>query len=522
MLRDYQSDIVKKVLQINDSTLAVMPTGAGKTVCMAEIFYRTGEGLALAHRQELVAQISTALARAHAPHRIVAPDALVQYAIERHIKATGTSWVSASAPLRVASVDTLLRRADASSWLRNVHTLQIDEGHHVAGDNKWARLRSIMPEARLIGWTATPIRADRKPLSQHYREYICGPMPSDLVDRGFLKPLLCYGSPLHFDRSQLKVSSATGDYNQSQLVDAVGRLPIVGDIVEQYLRLGAGRRGVTFVVNVEAAEEVTEAYRAAGVRAEILHSGTNDRERQRVLDSEPDQIVNVDILGEGYDAPGLSVVSLGRPTESLGLHMQQIGRIRRPSPGQTYGIVIDHVGNCARHGLPDGIIDWQMDEAPQRAHLQGVQTPVRQCLNPECWRIYEGWKTACPYCGHIPGIEQATSPEIVNGDLTLFDPKLVEELLKRADDVASSARGPRPRTPREIAIWNNVNDRATAQTELRDALAKWGWMACNGYGLDVRSAYRLFYEKFGIDTMTACTLGGPAARQLTEKIHNEL
>ena len=163
-------------------------------------------------------------------------------------------------------------------------------------------------------------------------------------------------------------------------------------MVDHYLRIAKGKLGVTFAVDVEAAGDIATAFKKAGVPAEIVTAKTPDTLRASILrrfrNRELLQLVNVDLFGEGFDLPAIEVVSMARPTQSFSLFAQQFGRALRPMDGKEHAIIIDHVGNVHRHGLPDAPRDWSLDRRERRSSKNvDIVIPTRTC--PECAGAYE-------------------------------------------------------------------------------------------------------------------------------------
>jgi DNA or RNA helicases of superfamily II len=198
------------------------------------------------------------------------------------------------------------------------------------------------------------------------------------------------------------LSQATGDFNADQLRKAVHKSHITGDVVAHYLKLAPGKLGVTFAVDVEAATEIAGAFRAAGVPAEVVSAKTPDALRAQILRRfkarEILQLVNVDLFGEGFDLPAIEVVSFARPTESFALYCQQFGRALRlmlskeaaavhahltdeqrraaiAASEKPVAIIIDHVNNVLRHGLPDARREWSLDRRERRSGKKSDAIP---------------------------------------------------------------------------------------------------------------------------------------------------
>lgn len=524
-LRDYQEQLAQDVHKAwedgHAKVMAVMPTGAGKTVTMTEMAERMDcPTLAIAHRQELVAQISLAFARQGIPHRIIAPAAVQRAVIEQHVEEVGRNWVHPGAHAGVAGVDTLIKRQDA--FFDRVEAWQIDEAHHVQADNKWGQATAMLPAARRgIGWTATPLRTDRRALAI-FDTMVVGPTMRELIDRGYLAEYRIWSLPQSIDTTGVKVTGG-GEFNGAQLAAAAHESQITGDIVAHYLRLAAGKSGVTFAVDVAMATEHVDAFNAAGVPAAVLHAKTPAAERVRIIRAfragTLKQIVNVDVLGEGFDCPGIEVTSFARPTMSYGLYVQQFGRALRPKEGKPCGMILDHVGNVPRHGLPDKGRAWTLEGPPKK---EACEVPIRVCCNPECMRPFEGFTRGCPFCGWepTPGTRERSRPEAVEGDLTLYTPELIAQLRGEIDRIANM-EGPLPTWAGVGAIRGAEKSkrvRAEAQAELADAIDAWAGIWHHGHGEPLHAVYRRFWHTFGVDTLGALTQSGPAMREMVERV----
>lgn len=534
-LRPYQS---KLLTDIRDAwsdgarnVLAVAPTGGGKTVMMAELFQtHRGASIGIAHRQELVGQMSLALARNGVRHRIVGPHALARTIVTLHMAELGRSYYDPSAWCGVAGVDTLIRRPPDDPWFQQVTLKQTDEGHHVLRENKWGRAVKLFPNAQGVLWTATPCRADGYGLGRHADgvadAMVTGPSMRSLITDGWLTEYRIFCPPSDVDLSNVTVT-ASGDYSPPKLREAVHKSHIVGDVVKHYLRIAPGKLGITFVVDVEHATEMAQAYRAAGVRAEVVTSETPDTLRSAILRRfrarELDQLVNVDLFGEGFDVPACEVISMARPTQSFPLYAQQFGRPLRLMTGKTHGLIIDHVGNVMRHGLADRLRTWSLDRRERRSAKQAADPdviPLRTC--PDCTAPYERTLYACPYCGHIPESAGRSRPTDVDGDLVELDPAALAVLRGEIARVDGPFRPPAMLDAVAArAAGNNWLARQQAQAPLRAAIALWaGWQ--RGQGRDDREVYRRFFFRFGTDVATAQTLGTRDAEALHTAVSSEL
>lgn len=525
-LRPYQQQAEAGIYQRwqqHRNVLAVLPTGAGKTVLFSKVLRDThGPSIAIAHRQELVSQISLALGRNEVRHAIIAPDK-VRAGIEAlHMLELGRRWVDQSARCGVAGVDTLVRR-DPAPWMHNVQRWVCDEAHHLLRENKWGKAVTMFPNAYGLGVTATPTRADGKGLGAHaggvFGAMVTGPSMADLIAAGYLTPFKVYAPPSDLNLKDVDVGDS-GDYVQSQVRKAVHKSHITGDVVKHYLRLAPGKLGVTFAVDVEAATEIMVAFRAAGVPAEVVTAKTPDALRVSILrrfrNREILQLVNVDLFGEGFDLPAIEVVSMARPTMSYALYCQQFGRALRLLDGKTHAIIIDHVGNCYVHGLPTAPRRWTLDARESCGRGASDVMPVTTCT--ECGAVYERFNPSCPYCGSRPTPASRSSPAFVDGDLFELDPDVLRALggeIARIDGACYPPTGLDGIAQR--AVHNKHRERQRAQHDLRHVMGLYGgWRQREGDSPSMTQ--RRFFHTMGVDVMTAQTLGAREATELRDRI----
>ena len=527
-LRPYQTDIQAAIFHEWNrgarNVLAVLPTGSGKTVVVADIIRQErGPAVAIAHRQELVGQMSVALARVGVVHRIIGPEAVVRFIVRAHVETFGRSFYEPAAPVAVASVDTLIRRPDR--WLDRVGLWVMDEGHHIVAGNKWGTAAAMMPNARGLAVTATPLRADGAGLGRHADGLadvlVEGPGMADLIAAGWLSPYRVFCPASDIDLTAVPIGS-TGDFSGPKLREAVRKSRVVGDVVREYKRHADGKLGITFATDVEFSAEIAASYNAAGVPAEVVSHKTSDADRASILrrfrNRDLLQLVNVDLFGEGFDLPAVEVVSMVRPTESFGLFSQQFGRAMRPMEGKKAAIIIDHVGNVERHLLPDAPRVWTLDRRERRGRsTPSDAVPLRAC--PGCSQPFERIHRACPWCGFYPEPEGRARPEQVDGDLLELDAAALARLRRAVDDVDLEAGEYREQLIRkrvpmigQLALVKRHAGRRRAQEVLR---------ACMGFYLgqgDPVEAQRRFFHRFGVDVLTAKALNTKQAGELAERI----
>lgn len=527
--RQYQIDADTAIHDLwaggKSNVMAVLPTGAGKTKLMGMVARRrVGHGLAVAHRKELVGQISFAMAELGVTHRVIGADGTVRNCVQRHIKGFGRSYIDPNATFTVAAVDTLLNRAEAlAQWRSEVRLVMIDEAHHVLENNKWGKTFSLFPNALGLGVTATPLRADRKALGRGqgglFDDMHVGPTMRDLIDMGALCDYRIFAPPVSIDRATLDVGS-TGDFTPNSMRKAAHESKIVGDIVGHYERLTPGKRAICFVVDVEQSKEVAAAFRAVGYKAEAVDGTTPEAIRDSVIDKFArgliDILVNVDLFGEGFDVPAVEVVIMGRPTESYGLYVQQFGRALRTLPGKQFGVIIDHVDNVHRHGLPDSPRRWALwnEERGRKKERDPDAIRVTACIR--CFSAYEAFRVCCPFCGYKPEPMGRSRPDQVDGDLVELDPEVLEQMRKAAAAIMEAS-------PIKVVDGRSkvMNDhwiaRTDAQADLRYQMKQWSF-AQKQKGLSDSEIMRLFYQTQGVDMMSALSLSTPEATALTEKL----
>lgn len=397
--------------------------------------------------------------------------------------------------------------------------------HHLLADNKWGKATALFPNAKGLGVTATPTRADGRGLGRHadglMDVMVESPGMRDLIGMGFLTDYRIFAPPSDINLASVPIS-ASGDFSPEPLRAAVHKSHIVGDVVSHYLRIAPGKLGVTFAVDVESATEIAAAYRQAGVPSEVVSANTPPALRAAILSrfarGELKQLLNVDLFGEGFDLPAIEVVGMARPTQSFALYCQQFGRSLRPLDGKSHAIIIDHVSNVLRHGLPDAPRVWTLDRRERRSRGKPDDViPVRTC--PSCLSVYERIYRECPFCGHYPEPAGRSGPEQVDGDLAELTPEALARLRGEIDKPLVLPYGATP----EIAgaVKKRHHEKQQAQAALRDAMAQWGGVQV-ARGLDLSQAQRLFYITYGIDVASAQALGRAEAEALRLRVEGAI
>lgn len=391
MLRPYQigslEDLRAKMRQGVKRLVLVAPTGAGKTTVAAEMargaVARGRRVLFLAHRRELIEQASDRMVR----------EGLAVGAIMAGIPAT-------PAPVQVASVQTLVRGTFPGADL-----VIVDECHH-AKAKTYEKILAAYPNAFVVGLTATPWRLDGKGLKDLFIDVVVAATPRQLIDLGFLCDYQGYA---YLAPDTQTFHTRGGDFDEGELSTAYDNSKLRGDIVGKWLEHARGMRTILFASSIPNSIAFVERFKAEGVAAEHLDHETPLAVRRatfaRVRSGETTLLLNVGLVTEGVDIPELQCCILARPTQSLALYLQMVGRVMRPKGGDKARIH-DHAENAQRHGLPDDERDYSLEATTKKDKPKSLRT----C--PQCLAIYEPSLKACPVCGF------ANPKEVLEADVS--------------------------------------------------------------------------------------------------------
>ncbi len=535
--------------------LAVAPTGAGKTVLFSDIVAdEPGASCVIAHRHELVSQMSLSLAKMGIRHRVIGSDELARECTASHMEELGTNYIDPNSHVACASVDTLIGMDAQQPWFKKVKLWVMDEAHHLLQNNKWGKAVAMFPNARGLGVTATPERADGCGLGAMndgvFHEMVVAPGMREHINRGYLTDYRVFCPPSDLDLSQVGITGS-GEFSPKKLAKATKNSHMTGDVVKHYLRIAPGKLGITFAVDVEAAIEIAHSFRKAGVPAEVVTAKTPGKVRRDILRKfkrrEILQLVNVDLFGEGFDLPAIEVVSMARATQSLNLYIQQFGRCARLMLDPTLlknwdsytdaerryfisistkpaGIIIDHVGNVIRHGLPDKPRAWSLGRPTKRAKKEPDENLIPMTACVDCTMPFERIYSACPHCGYKMVPAGRSEPKFVDGDLTEL---LAEVLAKMRGEIVEFDTS-KPKHPYGASQFvkdgiNNAHARKQyAQAELRRVISLWAGYQKDYKKLTDSAIYRLFFLTYGVDILTAQTLAAKDAQELQARLQARL
>jgi superfamily II DNA or RNA helicase len=392
--------------------IVVAATGAGKTIIASEFIKRNPMRtvLFLAHRDELLIQARDKLKRFDVTAGI--------------IKAGRDKDQRPQALVQIAGMQTLYWRCVRTNRMElpAADIVFVDECHHVRAMT-YQKIISAYPDAIIIGLTATPTRGDGRGLGNVFQTMIEAPTVAELIKLGLLVPAKIFTTPAP-DLSGVRVMS-TGDYNTDELSQKMD--PLVGDVIEHWMKHSQRRRTVCFAVDVRHSVHLTDEFGKLGVRAEHLDSNTSQAEREAILgrlaSGEAEVVCNVGVLTEGFDCCDIGCIDLARPTRSLGLFRQMVGRGLRAAPetGKTDCIILDHSGGVHRHGRPDDVIEWTLDTDKRAINVTheariaktGSSDPFVECKSCGHLRMKGA---PCDNCGWEPK-PPARAVEYIDGDL---------------------------------------------------------------------------------------------------------
>lgn len=415
-LRPYQQQLIDDTrfqLQLGrEKVLIVLPTGGGKTVCfshIAESASKKGNRVCvLVHRAELLDQASRSMPVRHG------------------LIAAGRS-MDLSHSVQIASVQTLARRLHQLPK-DFFQLLIVDEAHHTTAGT-WASVVEHFDSARLIGVTATPIRLDGRGLGEHYESMVVGPSAQWLTDNGFLSQAKVLAPP-GIQTSGLR--KRMGDFDMKQAEGLLQQGQAMGDCLTHYRQHLNGQTAIAFCCSVAHSQAVAGLFQANGVAAASIDGKMDVNRRRSLLASlgrgEIKVLTSCALIGEGVDVPSVGGCILLRPTSSVGLHLQMIGRCLRVSPGKQRAVILDHVGNTLRlgHHLEDR--EWTLD-GEQKTKREKC-TSVKVC--PKCFAAMSSQASECEECGHRFTVERREL-KTVAGTLQELQVEKAQKKQKRID-----------------------------------------------------------------------------------------
>lgn len=368
-LRDYQIEGKAKIYQMwtqMRSIMYQMPTGTGKTklfVSIARDLFDWGAQrktafkiLFLAHRIELLDQISENLG--------------IKYNLA-HAMIASQNREQKNYPLQIASVQTLIRRLDR--WAdKDFDVIIIDEAHHVKADSYKKILRAF-PRAKVLGVTATPYRMSHESFRPEFDELITSAPVAKFIKDKWLCDYEYYSirpeSRIQMDINSISRFALDGDYLDEAAADILDKDEIRAGIVSTYERYAKGKKGIIYTITKAHNVHICSQFIAKGYKVVAIDDKTPAETRKQYVDDfrggKIEIICNVNIFSEGFDCPDLEFIQLARPTKSLSMYLQQVGRGLRLAEGKDKLIILDNVGLYNRFGFPSARRHW-------RRHFEGL------------------------------------------------------------------------------------------------------------------------------------------------------
>jgi len=422
MLRKYQQDAVNSLFEFQhdrpgQSSVIVIPTGGGKTRVMAEIIRRSFEanpncrGMILSHVKELLEQ-SNKTCTHYATTTGLPVESIGVYSAalkRREVK-----------PLTIAGIQSVYKKGADFGYL---DFIMIDECHLIS-QNKETMYRKFLSQAKIsnsrvkvVGLTATPYRLQSGIIFGHKEKtfdnccYAIG--VRDLIDEGFLSPLVTMGSTDSPDLKKVRIRA--GEYFSKDLDAILENAGLVQSSVKEAIAKTSGRKSVlVFASSIKHAQMILDELKNQGQRANMITGETHPAIRDCVINGFRENnykwLVNVAVLTTGFDAPGIDCVVVMRPTMSKGLWYQMVGRGFRLAPDKENCLILDFGDNALRHGCIDQIV----------VDAQGIELPaakVKRCSS--CNLIHRIGNIICPSCGYFkPKEEESLFPEKLSASQT--------------------------------------------------------------------------------------------------------
>jgi superfamily II DNA or RNA helicase len=430
-LRSYQTDGINKIKEAwHDcrSVLFQMPTGTGKTTLFCELanmfitqLYPDKKVLIVTHRKELVEQVF---------NRLVSDFHLTAGVI------SGDYIGIQSAPIQVASIQTLVRRDEHQKDIFSL--VVIDEAHHALAVT-YKKLWNFYPNAKFLGVTATPVRTNGEGFHDLFDRLITTASVKWFIENKYLSDIKYYASHTP-DISNIKIKA--GDYDETELSEVMQHATVMADLVQSYIDYARDKKMIVYAVNRAHCAKIVEKYCSKGLEAKAIDTYTPSDERRKIVhDFRSNKfkiLCNVNIFTEGFDCPDVDAVQLARPTKSLTLFLQQVGRCMRPHQNKQYGIILDNAGLWKEHGLPKMKRNWTLNDTdinlcPAQKEIIGVkEVPKRENNEPE-----ESKGIRLVEIGELDIISPSNSIDFKNIEKNLIDKKIetmkerIETLIKK-------------------------------------------------------------------------------------------
>ena len=574
--------------EIIRNVLLVLPTGAGKSLVLADYAKWAYENniicVVFAHRDVLISQLSEAMCKTGVPHTFICSDKARRDITNNNLALFGDSYYEKESCVIVSSNPTFAARVKSgkisAEFCESVGLWLQDEVHHLVEGNQWHTCLEPMVNAMGIGVTATPKRGDKKGLGRHADGMFDDISVTTNTYNLIKDKMLCAYKV--FETGQIDVSGIKkdkgreGDLNKRQLHIKTKEADITGSAIEEYMHHLAGKQVITFCINIEHAKEVAADFNAAGIPSVAVSSKQPLHERQQAMDDMAAgrilNLVNVDLLGEGYDCPAVAGVIMLRRTVSYSLYKQQFGRMLRNADGKVYGVLLDHVGNTRYmmetygllhpHDDPVYTLDSDKDsksklicpECDSEKFYDGhcadcgyVEEPPPETIKCEACKSLgivgtQEQKDAgsdiglifvngvCPECGHVETEGEKTARvrelKVKEGKLVELPNDIIDSLIEKRESfylsVPEFASTLSDSFQAKGATVNRHAERQTSLNVLRHWIQKWSEHQWTTTGKPAQMVQIEFELTFGVHVLVAQAGSGPDMNQLTAKIQQHM
>lgn len=418
-LRPYQQRAMRDIRQAigsgYQSIMVQSPTGSGKGVMLSHIIdlcHKKGSSvLFLVHSKEILFQVSRYMDKWGINHGIIKSGEIHE------------DWHS----VQLATFQTIHRRLK-NPYIKQADVIIVDEAHHATATTFHEVIKHFRKKL-VLGFSATPSRQNGMGLGNLFDKLITVATIRELTDLGYLAPVRVY-APVRPDLAEVKVTA--GEYQRDQLESAMLKPGLVGDIVGHWHRYGNKRKTIVFATGVKHSVALCQQFHKEGITAAHVDGNTPNEVRESILErfkaGAIQIIVNCMVFTEGVDVPDIGCVILARPTKSLPMYLQMVGRGMRVIPGKTDCILLDHAGAVHEHGFPDEVADWELSTTSKTVNKTNERRKKEKSEAigcPVCDLLYTG-RLKCPGCGNLP------TPRQIGKDIEYIDGVLGEIVRKSA------------------------------------------------------------------------------------------
>lgn len=376
-LRPYQEAAKEAVLgewaNGRRKTVAVLPTGTGKTILFASIIENQvrqgGRALILAHRGELLDQAADKLRKATG--------------IESSLEKADSHSLNSLFPVTVGSVQSLMQPKRLNRFPNDYFSdIVVDEAHHVLSDS-YQRVLEHFPNARVVGVTATPDRGDKRNLGQFFDSQAYEYTMRQAIKDGYLVPIKAQMIPLEVNIRSVGVSN--GDYALGDIGEALD--PYLEQIAREMAHYCRGRKTVVFLPLIATSQKFCRMLQDEGMRACEVNGESTDR-AEILADFEAgryDVLCNSMLLTEGWDCPAVDCIVVLRPTKVRALYQQMVGRGMRLSPGKKDLLILDFLWMTERHDLcrPSSLVAQSAEIAEKMDEMLKEDDQLHDLLEEE-------------------------------------------------------------------------------------------------------------------------------------------